>query len=86
MCSSYGLVQKVRGHTLGKNLLDLVLTNDESVVSNVKIIAPVGSSDHAALRYNLKFAEPKMPKYIIEKDYNHANADALLNYFFDVDW
>ncbi|KAK6026158.1 hypothetical protein OSTOST_07925, partial [Ostertagia ostertagi] len=41
------LKQLVRGNTLGNHILDLVLCNDVSVVSNLKVRPPIGTSDHA---------------------------------------
>ena len=47
------LDQVVHEQTRGKNCLDLVLTNYSSIVSNMRILAPLGSSDHNSLAFDL---------------------------------
>jgi hypothetical protein len=44
-----GLQQINRFQTRGKNILDLILTNDPLIISNVSLNHPLGSSDHDSL-------------------------------------
>ena len=47
------LVQVVDKPTRGDNILDLMLTSNESLVDNVNINAPFVSSDHCVARFDI---------------------------------
>lgn len=48
------LYQIVRLPTRGNNVLDILLTNDKSIINSYKVDPPVSSSDHNLLVFNLK--------------------------------
>ncbi|KAK6060752.1 hypothetical protein COOONC_01590 [Cooperia oncophora] len=49
LCSNYGYLQLVKSPTRQGNILDLILCNDHSLISDVAIHAPIGTSDHCSL-------------------------------------
>ncbi|KAK6051837.1 hypothetical protein COOONC_10658, partial [Cooperia oncophora] len=49
LCSNYGYLQLVKSPTRQGNTLDLILCNDPSLISDVAIHAPIGTSDHCSL-------------------------------------
>ena len=52
-CFDLGLIQIVDFPTRGKNLLDLVLTNDPLLLSNVSGAPPLASSDHDSIHLTM---------------------------------
>ena len=66
--------------------LDLILTNEEGMVSDIKYHSPIGKSDHACLKFNLNcFLEvekaPEM-KYF----YNKADFAGMKRELAEIDW
>lgn len=80
------LEQLVDKPTRGNNILDLILTNDDTMVQNVNVGEPFGTSDHNIIRFELiiSCADNKInfPKY----NYFHADYDKIRNYLDDKDW
>ena len=48
------LVQHVHEPTRDKNILDLVFSNDETPINDVKITCPIGRSDHNTIQFDLE--------------------------------
>ncbi len=67
------------------NTLDLVLTNKEGLVSDIKVQAPIGKSDHGTIIFRIHCGYEQRikpaPKYLYNKgNYDQVRAD------LDVDW
>jgi len=50
---SYGFVQYVNFSTRGQNILDLVLTDDDQIISDIADSPPIGLSDHCVVDFVL---------------------------------
>lgn len=61
MTVSHGYKQMVNFNTRGNHALDLVFCNSLGMVHNVRLSAPLGSSDHGSVLFNLncQTAKPK---------------------------
>ena len=53
--------------TRGDNVLDIVLSSQKELVDNVKILEPLGSSDHMQIHFNINVkSESQNKKHIGE--------------------
>ena len=63
-------ITRSRGNERG-NILDLVFTEDEGLVEEVKVLSPLGKSDHACILFNClvnaPVTESKRVVYLYEK-------------------
>lgn len=79
------LFQLIEFPTRGKNLLDLILTNDKSLFGNITNEAPFMSSDHCSIcfsiNYRMHITESKTFLDFFHADYNNMNV-----YFANVNW
>ena len=84
------IVTKPTRHRAGQssNILDLVFTNDESIIVNLEHVAPLGKSDHDVLLISLNTRKPKVCDINDEKKYNFfkANINGLKHDISSVDW
>jgi hypothetical protein len=79
------LTQYVTSPTHNSSILDLVFSNDDSVISSLALSAAIGSSDHCTVSFS--FAFPSSPTYSIPKfNYNKADFDAMNREIYSVDW
>jgi hypothetical protein len=96
-CTDLGLSQVVNFPTRGKNILDLVLTNDPLLISNVTAFPPLASSDHDSIHLTILIPNslilndssiPVENTFNAEPQYDWQNADwsALGNFFLNIDW
>ena len=66
------------------NVLDLVFTNEEGMIHNLKHLPGLGASDHATLRFDLVSFSPAKPHQKDLKRYiNHDDLDVMLK---NIDW
>ena len=63
-------------HTSG-NILDLVLTNKEGLVSNMEMLGRVGMSDHEIISFNVKIDDNINSNNQTRLDYPRANFDRM---------
>ncbi|CAL8139794.1 unnamed protein product [Orchesella dallaii] len=71
--------QLITANTRKDSRLDLIITNVESLCSNVKVFDPL-LSDHAATSVEIKLAKPKPPRQLIEfRNYNNAKTESFVN-------
>ena len=65
--------------------LDLLFSNEEHMISDLEIIAPLGSSDHSILKFNFvchsKNQDPKIKVYYNKGDYKSMNRELK-----SIDW
>lgn len=81
------LHQLVEQPTRGENILDLVLTTNESIVSNVLVGPEFSSSDHRVITFSVPINKSKV-KESKERvpDYQRANFRKLRNILMHTDW
>ena len=72
-------------HTNG-NILDLALTNELFLVSDVSVLEPFSTSDHYAINLKVRFAQPATGPAEIRRDYWNANFDEFSGFLMSVDW
>ena len=48
------LTQHVSEPTRGDNILDLILSTQKERIDNVRVIEPLGKSDHSQIQFNLR--------------------------------
>ena len=70
----YGLVQHVLTPTRGANVLDLLLTNYNDLISDIKIREGLGFSDHASIYCLLNLLPPKQ-SHTTRMLYNYSKAN-----------
>ncbi|CAL8133275.1 unnamed protein product [Orchesella dallaii] len=71
--------QLITANTRKDSRLDLIITNVESLCSNVKVFDPL-LSDHAVTSVEIKLAKPKPPRQLIEyRNYNNAKTESFVN-------
>ena len=67
------------------SLLDLIFTNEENMVSNLKILSPIGRSDHCVLTFNLVTCGILDKKIGIPK-YFQGRYDEMRDYLSQLPW
>ena len=48
------LTQHVSEPTRGDNILDLILSTQKEMIDNVRVVEPLGKSDHSQIQFNLR--------------------------------
>jgi len=67
------LTQHVKKPTRGNNILDLVLTTEEGMVSDVIVTCPIATSDHNVVKFQLHCSTDHKNYSVIWLDYNKGN-------------
>ncbi len=80
------LKQVVTEPTRGDNILDLVLTNDENMISEVDVGSQLGCSDHREIRFNLEWEENGDNNLTLVPDFRRANYEGLRRHLEEVNW
>jgi len=60
-------------------ILDLVLTNEENMLSDLQFMAPLGKSDHAVLLFELKCYTVLEEVTVIRRQYHKGDFQKLRN-------
>ena len=85
-----GYIQLVNEPTRASNILDVVLTTDPLLVSELCVQCPVGNSDHCSvyfcLVYNIAHSAPESEEPVMVRDWRNADYDGISNYLSAVDW
>jgi hypothetical protein len=68
------------------SLLDLVLTNEENLVSDIKYRAPMGKSDHVVLMFDIEFCEQTNEQSSAKYIYHKCDYVGLRNTLNKMDW
>ena len=81
------LYQHVEHPTRGDNILDIILTTDESLVSNVNVGTEFSTSDHRVITFNIQVSKTK-ERESKEKvlDYRRADFRKLRRILTNTDW
>ena len=75
----------MRGGIIG-NTLDLIFTNEESMITNINHDAPLGNSDHMVLTFNLNAYIDENKKPIQRYVYDKGNYEEMRKELKTMDW
>ena len=84
-CLDLYLNQLVMNNTRNKNILDLILTNC-SIISEVCISAPLGSSDHSSIDFKVTWNSANLGHSKSRYSFNRANYDAIRAKLSNFNW
>ena len=85
-------------HGVSPSLLDLVITNEEGMISNLNYLPPLGKSDHLCLQFSFNLVTPDANLDYIKfnlnaGDYNvlwsevtNINCEDMMNITMDATW
>jgi hypothetical protein len=96
-CQFSGFIQHVKSPTRNDNILDLVFSNDQSIVSECLVSEPFGDlasfSDHRTVTFNIHTKPNKISSCVVRKDargkrlnFYKADWEAIMNYFTIIVW
>ena len=74
------LHQWVEKPTRGDNILDIVLTTEDNLVSNITVGESIGKSDHKIVRFQVNIPQQKENKIVKKLDYRRSNWTSLKEY------
>lgn len=80
------LEQVVHENTHLDNCLDLVLVNYNDLVTNMQKMAPLGNSDHDAIRFNISINLKKSVKITPKFNFKKGNLDKFRTLPSNIDW
>ncbi len=80
------LTQHVKEPTRGDNILDLVLTTEEGMVSEVTVSSPIAMSDHNVVKFLLHCGTNIKNETDMRLNYNKANYFQICEKLSQVDW
>jgi hypothetical protein len=80
------LWQHVKVPTRGKNILDLILSTEEHMISEVEVICPISNSDHKLVVFQLGCCTTKKEHISINYRYDKANYDEINRNILEIDW
>ena len=84
---SSGLSQLVTTPTRLNSVLDLVLTNDPFLISNVDSLPPLGASDHSIVTFDINWLAPSPPPASSpSRNYSKCNYIAMNYELSQIDW
>ncbi len=83
--SEVGLHQKVDSPTRQDNILDLILSTDIGLVTNLRIMEPFSTSDHNKICFNLNMTN-NLTSNVKYFDYEKGNYDGMNDFLCSVDW
>ena len=65
--------------------LDLVFSNDEELIEEIELLAPLGKSDHSIIKFNVK-AKIELPKPKLKIMYEKGNYTQIIQSLKEIDW
>ena len=78
--NSYGLTQFVKQSTHDNNILDLVLSTSNKIISNIDILPPIGTSDYNVIVFDINLVN-SINEYNSSDhtflDWSHADYDMI---------
>lgn len=69
------LTQHVMQPTRENNILDIILTTDPDIISDIDILPPIGTSDHNVLEFNVSLTKDHNNHECRQKNYDYKNAN-----------
>lgn len=85
MCATLGFSQLVMSNTRGNHTLDLVLCNKDSLVQNVTVKTPIGTSDHSVVKFTVKAAR-RPSSFRPVREFCKANYGEITSFLRSIDW
>lgn len=85
LISTHSLLQLFQTPTRGSHILDRVLTNTDSLVTDLNVGPPLGTSDHSSIQFRLFIPKNSSPSRL-RSNFKGANYEAILSHLKDVDW
>ena len=73
------LTQWVDEPTRGKNVLDLVFSSDDDIISNLKVGERLGKGDHNMIQFEIKTNFSNKKKSFKKPNFRNANFERLQN-------
>ena len=73
------LTQWVDEATRGNNVLDLVFSSEDDIISNMRVGEKLGKSDHNIIKFEIKTNFSKKKKSFMKPDFRNANFERLRN-------
>lgn len=80
------LVQHITTPTRGNAILDLVITDEADMISDIEDIGKLGNSDHNALLWNTQISTDNIKNRQQVYDYSKANVAAIKSELQVIDW
>ncbi|MEL7079452.1 MAG: endonuclease/exonuclease/phosphatase family protein [Cyanobacteria bacterium J06582_2] len=71
------LTQWVKKPTRGNNILDLVFSTEENIVTKLDVGEKLGKGDHNMIRFEIKVSNPRNQKSFKKLNFKRANFDRL---------
>jgi hypothetical protein len=68
------------------NILDLIFTNEENMISDLEYWSPLGKSDHSLMKFKLNCYISRQSSTQIRFDYNRGNYEEMRKELSDINW
>ena len=72
--------------TRGENVLDIVLSSQKELVDNVKILEPLGNSDHNQIHFDINVKSESKNKKTYKRNFHKGNYKDMRKYLAKLDW
>ena len=64
-----------------ENVLDIVLSSQKELVDNVKILEPLGNSDHNQIQFDINVKSESKNKKMYKRNFHKGNYKDIRKYF-----
>ena len=72
--------------TRGENVLDIVLSSQKELVDNVKILEPLGNSDHNQIHFDINVKSESKNKKTYKRNFHKGNYKDMRKYLAKLYW
>ena len=80
------LFQKVNEPTRENNILDLVLTTSDDLVTDLKVCEHLANSDHNMIKFDINIDKREIENNLLVPNFNRANFDGFKNELRTINW
>ena len=80
------LTQHVSEPTRGDNILDLILSTQKEMIDNVRVVEPLGKSDHSQIQFNLRVKTVNKGTKQKRRDFQKGDYDGMRQYAHNKKW
>ena len=80
------LTQDVLEPTRGENVLDIVLSSQKELVDNVKILEPLGNSEHNRIYFDINVKPESKNKKTYKRNFHKGNYKDMRKYLAKLEW
>ena len=84
--NDHGLHQYVPEPTRGDNILDLVLCNNPTIITDISVLCPFSTSDHNAVSLSICVSPALIKSETFYYDFNNADFEKLNEYLSSINW